>query len=161
MAMTGGILLKLDAPNGSVAESAISNHDYPESSSGRTGPGWSWMWVPFPFNSQFVQARFDSRVYRRYQTAHTDLRAFIGENLVGNDERWSKAAVAALRDVTAQEFVLVCSHVWAFASFEVRAGGSAEAGTAFYNGWVGAVNADPRASYALMTSGKPTLMVWG
>ncbi|MER5757121.1 hypothetical protein [Streptomyces sp. NPDC002088] len=117
--------------------------------------------MPYPFSSQHVQGRFTRHVFKRYQTSHSDLRAFIGENLAGNDQRWSKAAVAALRDVTAQEFVLVCSTVWAFASFEVRSGRSAEAGTAFYNGWVGAMNADPRAPYELMASEKPTVMIMG
>lgn len=154
-------MLKLNAPSGSFPESAISNHDYPESLYGHSGPGWSWMWVPHPFSSQHVQGRFTRRVFKRYQTSHSDLRAFVGENLAGNDQRWSKAAVAALRDVTTQEFILVCSTVWAFASFEVRSGRSAEAGTAFYNGWVGAVNADPRAPYTLMTSEKPTVMAMG
>uniref|UniRef100_UPI003F49291F hypothetical protein n=1 Tax=Microtetraspora malaysiensis TaxID=161358 RepID=UPI003F49291F len=105
-----------------------------------------------------VQGRFTRQLFKRYQTAHRDLRAFIGENLADNDQRWSKAAVAALRDVTAQEFVLVCSSVWAFAAFEVRSGQSAEAGTAFYNGWVGAMNADPQAQYAVMASKEPMVM---
>ncbi|WP_433224749.1 hypothetical protein [Microtetraspora malaysiensis] len=153
-------MLKLDAPSDSSSQVAVSNQNYPESEAiyGGSGPGWSWMWVPAPFSSMWVQGRFTRQLFKRYQTAHRDLRAFIGENLAGNNQRWSKAAIAALRDVTAQEFVLVCSTVWAFAAFEVRSGRSAEAGTAFYNGWVGAMNADPQAQYAVMASEEPMVM---
>lgn len=158
--MQGGILLKLDAPSGSSSGVVISNHDYPDSEAvyGGSGPGWSWMWVPTPFSSQWVRGRFTHQLFKRYQTAHRDLRSFIGENLADIDQRWSKAAIAALRDVTAQEFVIVCSTVWAFAAFEVRSGRSAEAGTAFYNGWVGAMNADRQAQYAVMASKGPIVM---
>ncbi|MEK8169468.1 hypothetical protein NKH77_05640 [Streptomyces sp. M19] len=101
----------------------LSNHDYPPSASGAHGPGWSWMWVPYP-STRSTCGAVQQEGLQDYRTAHSDLRAFVAENLVENDQHWSRAAVAALRDVTAQEFVLVCSHVWAFASFEVPSGGS-------------------------------------
>jgi hypothetical protein len=78
----------------------------------------------------------------------------------GEDRHWSKAAVATLQAVTAQEFVLICSHVWAFGMYEVPSGGSEEAGTAFYNRWVGAMNTDPEAPYRVMGSKKPTVIAW-
>ncbi|GGT40075.1 hypothetical protein [Streptomyces atratus] len=155
-------MLKLDAPGNSF-QSVISNHDYPDAEAewNGTGPGWSWMWVPYPFNSQRVQGQFTRHVFKRNQTSRDDLRAFIGENLAENDRRWSKAAAAALRGVTAQEFVLICSNVWAFALFEVNSGSTAKSGTAFYNRWVGRVNADPEAPYMLMAAEKPVVMAMG
>jgi hypothetical protein len=154
-------MLKLNAPleGPSGFRTAISNDDYPESHYANTGPGWSWMWVNSPFNLSFVEGQFSRRVFKQYQTSHRDLRSFVGESLAPNDPRWSKAAATALRDTTAQEFILVCSNLWAFASYEVRSGRSAEAGTAFYNGWVAAMNADPQAIYALSWSEKPTVIV--
>ncbi|GGW56831.1 hypothetical protein GCM10010503_37570 [Streptomyces lucensis JCM 4490] len=153
-------MLKLDAPmdGPSGFRTVISNDDYPESQYGYTGPGWSWMWVNSPFALSFVEGQFTRRVFKQYQTSHRDLRSFASESLAPNDPHWSKACAAALRDTTAQEFILVCS-IWAFASFEVRSGRSAEAGTAFYNGWVAAMNADPQATYALQRSEKPTVIV--
>ncbi|GAA2787559.1 hypothetical protein ACFQ0M_46070 [Kitasatospora aburaviensis] len=151
-------MLRLNAPD-NTTNYTISDHDYPESLTGRSGPGWSWMWVPYPFNSQSVKGQFSHRVFKHHRMSHGDLRAFIGENIAGHDRRWSTAAVAALRDVTAQEFVMVCSHVWAFASFEVPSGRSAEAGTAFYNGWVNDVNSAPDNPYVLMAADKPTVLV--
>ncbi|MFJ9792446.1 hypothetical protein [Streptomyces globosus] len=153
-------MLKLNAPMGGPSgfRTVISNDDYPESQYGYTGPGWSWMWVNSPFALSFVEGQFTRRVFKQYQTSHRDLRSFVGESLAPNDPRWSKACAAALRDTTAQEFILVCE-IWAFASFEVRSGGSAEAGTAFYNGWVAAMNADPQATYTLQWSEKPTVIL--
>ncbi|WP_405684299.1 hypothetical protein [Streptomyces sp. NBC_00057] len=152
-------MLKLDAP-GKSFQSVISNHDYPDAEAewNGTGPGWSWMWVPYPFNSQYAKGQFNRQVFKRNQTSRDDLRAFIGENLAENDRRWSKAATATLRGVTAQEFVLICSNVWAFALFEVNSSSTANSGTAFYNRWVGAMNADPQAPYMLMAAEKPTVM---
>ncbi|THA65282.1 hypothetical protein E6P78_18520 [Streptomyces sp. A0958] len=151
-------MLRLDAPQRGISSLAISNHGYTESECGYSGPGWSWMWVPAPFSSQFVQAQFTDRVFKKYRTCQKDLRAFVRENLAENSPRWSKRAAAVLRDNTAQEFVLVCSSQWVAAAYEVRSGGSAEAGTAFYNGWVDAVNADPGIAYTLMASGEPVLI---
>ncbi|WP_326768057.1 hypothetical protein OG978_29150 [Streptomyces sp. NBC_01591] len=150
---------KLDAP-GKSFQSVISNHDYSDAETewNGTGPGWSWMWVPTPFSSQFVQGQFTRQVFKRNRTSRDDLRAFISENLADNDRRWSQAAAATLRGVTAQEFVLICSHVWAFALFEVNSSSTANAGTAFYNRWVGAMNADPQAPYMLMAAETPTVM---
>ncbi|MEV5978279.1 hypothetical protein [Streptomyces sp. NPDC052114] len=126
------------------------------------------MWVPFPFSSHFVQASYSPFVFTQHLTALDDLRAFVGENLAAEDgedqcsakeaKKRSKAAVAALRGVTAREFVLVCSHVWACAAFEVPSGRSAEAGAAFYNRWVGGMNTDPTAPYVLMAAEKPTVI---
>lgn len=152
-------MLKLDAP-GKSFQSAISNHNYPDTEAewNGTGPGWSWMWVPYPFNSQYVQGQFNRQVFKRNRTSRDDLRAFISENIAENDRHWSRAAAATLRDVTAQEFVLICSHVWAFALYEVNSSSTAKSGTAFYNRWVGAMNADPEAPYMLMAADRPTVM---
>ncbi|MEU9095543.1 hypothetical protein [Streptomyces sp. NPDC048428] len=153
-------MLKLDAPRRGFEVRAISDHDYPESECGDSGPGWSWMWVSTPFNSQYVRGQFTDRVFKRCRTSHKDMEAFVRENLGDSHRHWSTAAAAVIRGATAQEFVLVCSSDWAIASYEVRSGRSAEAGTAFYNGWVGAMNVDPRRAFAVMGSQEPVLMPW-
>ncbi|MEB8342695.1 hypothetical protein [Streptomyces endophyticus] len=109
-----------------------------------------------------MQGQFNSYVFKRHQTSRDDLRTFIGEMLSDDDDvtdqRWSQAAVAALRDVTAPEFVLVCSTHWAFASFEVRSSAIPEAGTAFYNEWVGSMSFDEEAQWALKLSEEPVVL---
>lgn len=138
--------------------------DDPYDLHGHTAPGWSWLWVPTPFNSSYVQAHFPRMVFKRHQESRADLRAAVerlGEAPEGDwtdGRRWSRAAVAAIQQTSAREFVLVCSSLWAFASFEVRSGPSEVAGTAFYNAWVAELSADPETPWTVMASTTPTVM---
>lgn len=149
-------MLKLGAPTGFIGQYVYSDENHPESLCGTSGPGWSWMCVHTPFNSQHVQARFTTRVFRQRSTAHADLRSFIGGmGSAGDDPKRLSGAVSALGRAPERDFVLVCSRFWAFASFEVRSGASPAAGTDFYNSWVSTVNADPRIAQRLLTAKKP------
>ena len=58
--------------------------------------------------------------------------------------------------------VLMCDYVHAACRRMVSCawGAGEEAGTAFYNRWVGAMNTDPEAPYRLMGSKKPTVIAW-
>ncbi|MFE7711874.1 hypothetical protein ACFU6I_40385 [Streptomyces sp. NPDC057486] len=155
-------MLKLDAPD-PYFERGMTNHDYPgETTSGRLGPGWGWLYLPRPFGADFVQAQFTPRIFKRYRTCHSDLHAFVTEQLVRLDQPMAVAAGAALQENQAQEFVMICGARWAFASYEVPSGQrTSEAGTAFYNGWVSAMNSDPQTRSAVMFSRQPTIMVKG
>jgi hypothetical protein len=154
-------VLKLDAPD-RYFERLVTNHDYSEDVCGYSGPGWSWLWLPRPFAGDYVQAQSTRRIFKRYRTCHSDLRAFITEQIAQHDQRMAEAAGAALQENTAQEFVMVCGITWAFASYEVLSGqSSSEAGTAFYNGWVSAMNSDPQAQFALKLAKEPVIMAAG
>jgi hypothetical protein len=159
--MRGETVLKLDAPD-RYSERLITNHDYPGDDCGYSGPGWSWLWLPRPFAGDHARAQFTRRIFKRHRTCQGDLRAFITEQVVRHDQRMAEAAGAALRENTAREFVLVCGVTWAFALYEVLSGqSSAEAGTAFYNGWVSAMNSDPQAQVALKLGEEPMIMAAG
>ncbi|MFD0066718.1 hypothetical protein [Streptomyces sp. NPDC056690] len=153
-------MLKLDAPD-PYFERLGTNRDWLGEPVARLGPGWGWLSLPSPFRSDFVEVSFNRRVFGRYRTCHSDLHAFITEQ-IAHLNPMAVAAGAALQENQAQEFVMVCGHAWAFASYEVPSGQrTSEAGTAFYNGWVSAMNSDPQTRSAVMFSQQPTIMTKG